>query len=989
MSKKLGILLITVALIIATVLTSAGPVTADDGPMIYLARATFDPLVEEPAFDGPLAALRDAAPDSDVFLLQFNGPVEDAWQGEIEAAGVELLSYIPDHAFVVRSSTLSPDAIASLPNVRWVGPYRAAYKLEQSLDAAMQSDEPMALTVSLFPGEDWTALEAHILSLDGTIEDIATSDLVGNAIRTTVSATAIADLALRSDVSWIEPYASMELDNDVARNIMGATGAQNVMSGLGTNLYGGGQIVSVADTGLDVGNRSTLSLDFRDTFVRAYAWGRTGVWDDPNGHGTHVAGSAVGSGRNSGSVPSTHSYGGTFSGVAPEAGLIFQSLLTSDGGLQTPSDLKQLFTPAHTDGARIHTNSWGHRTGGTSQNPTWGAYDSAARYADEFMYLNPTSLLLFSAGNNGEDANSDGVIDQDEIGSPGTAKNVLTVGATENNRPPGSGWGGYTNDVWGTGSWLALYPVDPIRNDYTSNNARGLAAFSSRGPTDDGRTKPDVVAPGTDIISSRSHASGASTGWGAYNSDYIYNGGTSMSTPLTAGAAALVRQFYTDYKSYANPSAALVKATIINGAANIAPGQYGTGSTQEIPDLTPNNVTGYGRVNLLNSMGLNSSEAILYWDNTVGLNTGGTATYSASLSQVGSGSQFAATVCWTDYPGTVGAGKALVNDLDFEVVTPTGTHYKGNGRAIWDRYNTCERVVLNNPEVGAYQLIVRAYSAPQGPQSYALIAQAEYMTSEPVTPLDPVSWLPLIMKTHGGPAPTATATTIASPTPTATPGYNTVTLSSVADSTILQGYPALNVGDTNDMWIGYDDQQDPDAEIVRGLVLFNVGSVPSGTVIDSATLRIYLISSWEFPDRLDTITAHRAAGNWTEMGVMWNNRPSVGTAYGSVNVPEDEWGWYELDVTALMRGWANGSIANQGIMIRGEEASGYESSWRGFSTREGTHAPELRVTYHGAAGSIVQDDGPTEGMVTDLSIGDVTGMAETSTDGRVLQSESD
>jgi subtilisin family serine protease len=761
--KRFWVVFLAAIVTVAAALTGASPIATDDAPMIYLARATFDPLADEPAFDGPLAALREPAPDSDIYLVQFSGPVEDAWQADVEAAGVELLSYIPDHAFVARLNAISPDGARDLPNVRWVGPYRAAYKLEQSLDAAMQSDEPMALTISLFVGDDTAALEGAILSMDGAIEDVAYGEVVGHAIRVTLPASRIAELALRPEVAWIEPYAPMELSNDVARDIMGATGAQGAMSGLGVNLYGAGQIVSVADTGLDTGNRTTLSLDFRDNFVKAYSWGRPGVWSDPNGHGTHVAGSAAGSGRNSGAAPATHSYGGSFAGVAPEAGLIFQSILKADGSLEVPDDLKQLFTPPHNDGARIHTNSWGHRTGGTSTNPTWGAYDSSSRYTDEFMWLNPTSLVLFSAGNNGIDANADGVIDLDQIGAPGTAKNVLTVGATETNRPPGSGFGGYTNDPWGIGSWLAKYPVDPIRSDYTSDDPRGLAAFSSRGPTDDGRTKPDVVAPGTDIISSRSHASGASTGWGTYNADYIYNGGTSMSTPLTAGAATLVRQFYVDHKSHANPSAALVKATIINGAANIAPGQYGAGATQEIPNSTPNNVTGFGRVNLLNSMGLNANESILFWDHTAGLSTGGRETYSASVSQAVGGSQFSATVCWTDYPGTVGAGKALINDLDLEVVTPTGARHKGNGKAIWDRYNPCERVTLNNPVVGTYELIVNAYSAPHGPQPFALIVQSEHLSSGPVSPLDPAAWLPLIMKAHGGPPAMATPTVTTQP----------------------------------------------------------------------------------------------------------------------------------------------------------------------------------------------------------------------------------
>jgi subtilisin family serine protease len=139
------------------------------------------------------------------------------------------------------------------------------------------------------------------------------------------------------------------------------------------------------------------------------------------------------------------------------------------------------------------------------------------------------------------------VIDIGTIGAPATAKNVLAVGATENDRPPGSG--GYTSYEYGTGSWLPDYSVNPIRDDWvswsatTNPYAQGMAAFSSRGPAADGRIKPDVVAPGTDILSCRSRVASNSVGWGVApeSTNYVFNGGTSMATPLAAGAAVLMR----------------------------------------------------------------------------------------------------------------------------------------------------------------------------------------------------------------------------------------------------------------------------------------------------------------------------------------------------------------------------------------------------------------------------------------------------------------
>ena len=143
-------------------------------------------------------------------------------------------------------------------------------------------------------------------------------------------------------------------------------------------------------------------------------------------------------------------------------------------------------------------------------------------------------LILFSAGNDALDSNNNGEIDLDSMGSPATSKNVLTVGASENNRST-------INSQWGSW-WPADFPADPVKTDKMANNSEGMAAFSSRGPVDDGRLKPDISAPGTFILSAKSRST-TQTGWLAHsNSDYTYMGGTSMATPITAGASALLYQ---------------------------------------------------------------------------------------------------------------------------------------------------------------------------------------------------------------------------------------------------------------------------------------------------------------------------------------------------------------------------------------------------------------------------------------------------------------
>jgi subtilisin family serine protease len=515
----------------------------------------------------------------------------------------------------------------------------------------------------------------------------------------------------------------MRLFNNIARNIMTVN---NIWTDLG--YYGAGQIVAVADTGLDNGkNDSTLAADFRGRLFNAYALYRTNDWSDDNGHGTHVAGSILGNGVNSGSNPTAHSYIGSFAGAAPEASLIFQSVGDASSYLYgLPSDLNELFTPPYADGARVHSNSWG--------GDVAGAYYSDSRETDQFIWNHKDMVIVVAAGNSARDINpTDGYVDPGSMATPATAKNCITVGASENQTSAGitATWGVFT-DQYGT----ILFPSTPISNDRLSNNPRGMAAFSSRGPCSDGRIKPDICAPGTNIISCRSHDASAGTLWGSYNAHYCFSGGTSMATPLVSGACALVRQFYA-MKSVSNPSAALVKATLLNGAFDMTPGQYS--SPQEIA-VRPNSVEGWGRLDLKYTLEPISPRNF-YWrdvlpglvtnpnNSTVGIDNYSYYVISNTLNTV----PLRITLVWTDYPGSTIASKALVNDLDLTITGPTGTIYRGNGGSSADRTNNVEGIDIANPVTGVYTIQVKGYNVPYGPQPYALIVSGPVTTSIPAS----------------------------------------------------------------------------------------------------------------------------------------------------------------------------------------------------------------------------------------------------------------
>lgn len=592
-----------------------------DAALIRLQTFTFDPLAGEPELGPSLRAAASAAGPA-TYLVQFRGPVEETWKVAVEQAGARLYGYVPDFAFVARMDAAAVRVVQALPTVRWVGLYQPAYRLAPDLlrvQAAAAGTE--TLSVLTLPDADLDALAAQVEALGGAVLGRAANAFDG-LLRVTLPAGQALTLARADGVLWVEPYLAPALHNDVGGG--GIMRAAAVRQSLG--LYGAGQIVAVADSGLDRGDVNNMHPDFRGRVVQAYCLGRPDPcnWSDADGHGTHVAGSVLGSGAASGSNPAAHQYAGSYAGVAPEARVVFQSLDDNDGQLGgIPDDRGDLMRQAHGDGARIHTNSWGGPTGNINGVLQYGGYTVGSQTVDAAAWELKDILILYSAGNNGVDANRNGVIDPDSLGAPGTAKNVLTVGASENARPSITRrWGDMRPADWG---------ADPIAGDFAADNTNGMAAFSSRGPADDGRIKPDVTAPGTYILSTRSQHPNAGDGWGAFNQYYLYMGGTSMSTPLTAGAAAVVREWLVRRGGVANPSAALMKALLINGAADISPGQYGAGAQQETPSQRPNIVNGWGRVDLVESLAPGGGRQVWVQDETAGIGTNGSRTYQLTV----------------------------------------------------------------------------------------------------------------------------------------------------------------------------------------------------------------------------------------------------------------------------------------------------------------------------------------------------------------------
>ena len=672
-------------------------------------------------------ARKSAAPEERAaYIVQFPGPVTEEWRTWLEAS-TQVRGYLPEFAYLVWATATEMETIAANPDVFWTGEWKKDYKtvlaIPSSAKSTASASEVRWMQIGSFlTGDEGAAdLHARLEALPAEVQD-AFPRLDGSSAVAFLTDAQIDEVAAWPDVEWIEPKLRPRLFNDQAArtNMMNVSNVWKSLSSGGLGLTGSGQIVAVADTGCDMGSISNTHADFAGRILAGYGWTNgayksSASWADLDAHGTHVCGSILGSG-----AASTNLY----RGMAYEAQLVIQGMWEDLGGL--PDHTASLLKQAYSAGARIHSDSWGYGTNYA------GAYVYDSVYSDGYMWTNQIFIMVIAAGNDGIDADSDGVIDAGSVTAPGTAKNCICVGAAENYRTNG----GYAASTYGA-RWPSDYPADPIKSDKISQtkSPQGIVAFSSRGPTLDGRFKPDIVAPGTDVISVRSRASD-DTGWGlnSANTNYIYMGGTSMATPLTSGTMALIRQWLVDRKGINEPMAALMKALLINGARDMTPGQYGTGSYQEIT-ARPDRSQGFGHVNLYNSLEPGDGNFLVFATNK--LTTSANFTTNIAVGQPNAGT-YVLTLVWQDYPGSSGGAKNLVNDLDLTVTSPSGTVYYPNNLSGLDHTNNVEFIEFTATETGSYAVKVNGYSvsktSPNGGQPFALVMRGPETVVEEVAP---------------------------------------------------------------------------------------------------------------------------------------------------------------------------------------------------------------------------------------------------------------
>jgi serine protease AprX len=515
---------------------------------------SIDPSAPEPVL-AALSLNNMDAQASDYILVQTKQPLLKEQRAALEAAGASILEAVPGDAFICHFPGSNLSAVRGLDFVEWAELYPQAVKLAPSLRNVEPQPRGVVAAASLNEASPLDATPKSICVIlqrnadpDSAAQRIAAAahiaredvQVVRGKVRVVVKERRLADLAALDEVRSIEEVFSRKLHNSVARQVLRVPASNPAPGNEGL-----GEVVAVADTGFDMGSTTDVHPAFKGRVRKLYALGRPGRSDDPHGHGTHVAGSVLGDG-----LSATE---GNVRGTATKAKLVLQSVLDANGRLGgLPDDLNDLFGPPYMrNKARIHSNSWG-------SDGNFGVYDQQALDLDQFVQTHRDMLICFAAGNEGTDSNANGQIDPGSVTPPGTAKNCLTVGASENNRPDQA--------MTYRQAWPRDFPANPIATDKVANNPEGMVAFSSRGPTQDGRIKPDVVAPGTYILSTRSRAT-HSKGWGLSSDPlYMFEGGTSMATPLVAGCIANIRAFLRKTHGLKTPSAALLKALVINGA---------------------------------------------------------------------------------------------------------------------------------------------------------------------------------------------------------------------------------------------------------------------------------------------------------------------------------------------------------------------------------------------------------------------------------------
>lgn len=640
------------------------------------------------------------------YIVQFIGPIKQEWKDSLREKNVVLQEFRHKFNYIVEMDPETKDEVEEFDFVNWIGPYHPVYRFDNDL---LDRTEELQLEVELF--EDHTfGFEDELKEIGAQItyatEDAFVLELDPEKITKLARLNGVKSITevqernelMNEDATWIS-----ETNEEGYRKVTetGVTGQGELITVMDSELYGGNSFYPDHEAWEDPDDEE-VGDDHRKIQAHYVPGDAGGDLDKGAYHGTHVTGTVLGESPPYGEYSNQD-------GNALEARLIFQDIADDDSGVvNPPSDMYNYgYGNAYDNGSSVHTNSWG--------GP--GGYTNDAIDADEFVWDHKDFNILYAMGNSGDDPNT--------LNRQAEGKNVFSVGG--------------------------------VTNAYDQNT---MYESSSRGYADDGRIKPTVLHVAQFVNSAAQSPQ-----------DYNYLSGTSMSTPGIAGQLGQVRQYYQEgWHVYGEkneeygfePSNALVRATMINGAVEIT----GDGAYQN-DNRFPNNDQGFGRTKLDRALYFEEDDRRLeVFDSSnenISLGTG--ESWEMEFEVEDPSQELEITLAWSDYPGDHGSDEgnpAIVNDLDLEVTAPNETRYVGNAfqgydagysepdpsdnpwsglrDEEYDGLNVEENVLLlpdeNGVEEGTYEVKVTGYNVPQEEQPFAVVVSGG-LEEETLPPTDP------------------------------------------------------------------------------------------------------------------------------------------------------------------------------------------------------------------------------------------------------------
>lgn len=612
--------------------------------------------------------MASAGPEAGWFVVSYEHRITSADRERLDDAGAAAVQYRPVDSYLGWLSLDEAREARALPHVDAVRALRPSEKVAGSLDrfaATAPVDVtvfgPRATSVVEELSSSMSVIRAHAAEPGGELASIVVE----------AGPSDLEKLIQDPEVLSVGPAATgVELLDEGAAQIV----AGNIQKGQPVPGYrkfldklkldGSGVTIAIADSGIDdnhpdLAGRVKTRIDY--TALPDYR--------DSDGHGTHVAGIAGGSGQGveGAQDPDGFIYG---QGIAPAVTFLdlgVLGIIEETVGMDDFPPFERVSRDAVTNGAVAWNASWGSGEGDRAgYTPTARTMDIITRDADWKKGGAQPFTLVFAAGNSGTNG----------PGAPSEAKNLIAVASSLSQR---------------------------------AGDIDQISGFSSRGPTRDGRFGPTVAAPGQGIVSTRGLPATVLCNTppvdpSPFAALYATCSGTSMAAPQVTGSVALITQWWRRANRGQDPSAAMTKALLVNSATDMGPA--------DIPNVNE----GWGRVNLRGLFDPSSERA--YVDQSVVLDERGDD-YRLRVRAADPSRPLKVSLVWSDAPAAPNAKRALVNDLDLTLRADDGTLFRGNrfaqGRSVpggqADRREVVENIFLTRAQ-GGYTLQVSAFNLP-------------------------------------------------------------------------------------------------------------------------------------------------------------------------------------------------------------------------------------------------------------------------------------